>query len=150
MPDMNHPEDTSVRYEKSDARIGGIVAFGIMLVALVLAVHFTVTGLFDYLKASENRKYPPLPALAAKERLHLPRDPKDTLPIPPPRLQISETVDLDQLRKHEQSLLTNYGWADQKAGVVRIPINEAMDMLADPQTAAAHGIRVRAAKGSKK
>ena len=146
MPDTNHPADTSVRYEKSDAHVGGIVTFGIMLAVLLLAVHFAATGLFDYLKASENRKYPPLPALAAKERPHLPHD---LGKIPAPRLQVSETMDLSKLRKHEESLLTNYDWVDRKAGVVRIPIDEAMRLLADPQTAEAHGVRVRAPKEKK-
>jgi hypothetical protein len=33
------------------------------------------------------------------------------------------------LRRHEDEILNSYGWVDQKAGVVRIPIDKAMDLL---------------------
>jgi hypothetical protein len=34
------------------------------------------------------------------------------------------------LRQHEDEVLNHYGWVDQKAGVVRLPIDKAMDILA--------------------
>ena len=38
-------------------------------------------------------------------------------------------------------MLSSYGWVDRRRGIVRIPIDEAMRLLADPKTAEAHGIR---------
>jgi hypothetical protein len=35
---------------------------------------------------------------------------------------------LKDLRAHEQTELTTYGWIDQKAGVVRLPIDRAMEL----------------------
>ncbi|HEX2852944.1 MAG TPA: hypothetical protein VHO24_06880 [Opitutaceae bacterium] len=35
---------------------------------------------------------------------------------------------LVELRKKEAELTTKYGWVDQKAGVVRLPIERAMDL----------------------
>jgi hypothetical protein len=35
---------------------------------------------------------------------------------------------LAELRKKEAELTTKYGWVDQKAGVVRLPIERAMDL----------------------
>jgi hypothetical protein len=35
---------------------------------------------------------------------------------------------LQDLRANEQTELTTYGWIDQKAGVVRLPIDRAMDL----------------------
>jgi hypothetical protein len=35
---------------------------------------------------------------------------------------------LQELRDHEQAELTTYGWIDQKAGVVRLPIDRAMEL----------------------
>jgi hypothetical protein len=132
MPDPNspgpHPE---VRYEKSDARVGAIIAFGVLLAVLGLIVHVSAGWLFDCLKEREQQKYEPLPSLAAKERVRLPRKLDEIPNIPEPRLQISEPVDLAKLRQVEDSLLNSYGWVDRENGIVRIPIDEAMRRLAE-------------------
>jgi hypothetical protein len=129
MPDPNpppaHPE---VRYEKSDARGGAIIALGVLLVVMGLIVQASAGWLFDFLKEREQRKYQPLPSLVAKQRMHLPRDLDK---IPQPRLQVPEALDLEKLRQEEDSLLNDYGWVDREKGIVRIPIDEAMRQLLD-------------------
>ncbi len=51
--------------------------------------------------------------------------------IPPePRLQTSIGGDLARLREREDALLNSYGWVDATAGVVRLPIERAMDLVA--------------------
>ena len=42
---------------------------------------------------------------------------------------MNEPVNLQALRKKEQDALTTYGWVDQHAGVVRIPMERAKDLL---------------------
>ena len=39
--------------------------------------------------------------------------------------------DLEQLRRKQQELLNSYGWVDRDAGVVRIPIERAMDLVGE-------------------
>jgi len=52
-------------------------------------------------------------------------------PVPPsPHLQTAPGLDLQTLRSHETALLTTYGWGDRSRGVVRIPIDRAMALLA--------------------
>lgn len=129
MPDPNPPPAHSeVRYEKSDARGGAIIALGVLLAVLGLIVQASAGWLFDYLKEREHRKYQPLPALAAKQRAQLPRDLDK---IPQPRLQESEPLDLAKLRHQEDSKLSSYGWVDHEKGIVHIPIDEAMRLFAD-------------------
>jgi len=48
---------------------------------------------------------------------------------PEPRLQVSAPKDLEQYKAAQGEILNSYGWVDQKAGVVRIPIDRAMDIL---------------------
>src|SRR5437762_1164629 len=43
--------------------------------------------------------------------------------------QIASDADLKQLRATEDAVLTTYGWIDRKNGIVRIPIDRAMDLL---------------------
>jgi hypothetical protein len=45
-------------------------------------------------------------------------------------LQVDEVRYLGRLHEHEDSILNSYGWVDQKAGIVRIPIERAMDIVA--------------------
>ena len=72
----------------------------------------------------------------------------DARRLPPmPRLQSAPITDLKDMRAAEDQILTGYGWVDQQHGVVRIPIDRAIDLLAqrgvaarpqnEPQSAAA-------------
>jgi hypothetical protein len=63
---------------------------------------------------------------------HLSTDYKDYLNqnFPSPQLEIDERTQLDKVRLKEEETLATYGWVDQKAGVVRIPIERAMDLIA--------------------
>jgi hypothetical protein len=49
--------------------------------------------------------------------------------VPPePRLQTNPRQDLADLRAKEDETLNSYGWVDRNAGVVRIPIDEAITL----------------------
>lgn len=50
---------------------------------------------------------------------------------PEPRLQRVPIADLTRLREREERLLTSYGWVDREAGVVRIPVERAMQLVAE-------------------
>ena len=45
-------------------------------------------------------------------------------------MQINERTELNDIRKREEDILSTYGWVDQNAGTVHIPIDRAMDLLA--------------------
>lgn len=49
--------------------------------------------------------------------------------FPLPREQVSPQADLQAFRTREEAELNSYGWIDRKAGVVRIPIDRAMDLI---------------------
>jgi len=134
------PEHAGLGYETTDARIGPILGFAIGLAVFTVVVQLGLAWLFDVFRADARRESRPLPALAETERLQLPRDVDE---IPKPRLQKSELADFQKQRQEEESLLHSYGWVDRDAGILRIPIEEAMRILADPTSAKAHGIRVK-------
>ncbi len=50
--------------------------------------------------------------------------------FPQPRLQSSPTIDLLDLLREERARIASYGWVDQKAGIARIPVDRAMQILA--------------------
>ncbi|HVV00868.1 MAG TPA: hypothetical protein VHH88_05865 [Verrucomicrobiae bacterium] len=45
-----------------------------------------------------------------------------------PRLQILPPAELKEFRTRQEEELNSYGWVDRTAGVVRIPIERAMDL----------------------
>lgn len=51
--------------------------------------------------------------------------------LPEPKLQVRPRDDLKALRAEEDALLDHYGWVDRKSGVVRIPIERAIELTAE-------------------
>jgi hypothetical protein len=47
---------------------------------------------------------------------------------PAPRITDQPMIELQQLREQEDRVLGTYGWADKKNGVVRIPVQRAMEL----------------------
>ena len=112
--------DPTVHHEESDVDIRGILGFAAGLLVVAIVVHIAMWGLFRYFEASaaHHEEQPTYP-LAAKQEQRLP---------PEPRLQTNPRQDLADLRAAEDQTLTTYGWVDRNAGVVRIPVEEAMKL----------------------
>jgi hypothetical protein len=60
--------------------------------------------------------------------------PPATIPkYPNPLIQgsMATKVDIARVRREEQHLMNSYGWVDEKKGIARIPIEEAMKKVAE-------------------
>ena len=114
------PAPPGVGHEHSDVRVAPIVAAGIGLAIVLVIVAGLMLGLYDVFAAREARLSPPPNPLAAAAGPRLP---------PQPRLQVHPVKDLRELREAESNLLDHYGWVDKSAGVVRIPIDRAIELL---------------------
>jgi hypothetical protein len=115
-PDLENP---TVHHEESDVNIRGILIFAAGLIVLAAVIHVLIWGVFRYFDAREARRQTIEYPLAVQEESRLP---------PEPRLQTNPRQDLQDLRAAEERLLTTYGWVDRNAGVVRIPVDEAMKL----------------------
>lgn len=133
------PEKYTPAYETTDATLGPILKFCFWL-AVTLVIVFT--GMYGALRAAQE-----IPAIGDR-----PPHPLAALnnPIPPaPHLEMQrgvkqgwdgKTVDLqkpqpfttlmwEDLRKPAQEELTSYGWIDQDAKIVHVPIERAMELV---------------------
>jgi hypothetical protein len=110
-------DNADVHHEASDVNFRAILTFGISLTVAAALIHVLLWLLFMYFQNREARAGVRQFPLAAEQQNRLP---------PQPRLQINPRQDLSELRAGEESILNTYGWVDQTAGVVRIPIDEAM------------------------
>ena len=103
------------------------------------AAYFIVRGLFWYLDHRFEADQTPVSPLVT----HAPTDTRRIPPqyngdyekflkegFPAPQLEINERTELNNERLREENTLSTYGWIDQKAGTVRIPIDRAMELVA--------------------
>lgn len=110
-----------VGYEKRDANatwIFGIVAF---LLVSGLIIHFCIAGVIERM---EKKPLPQDSWSGARPAVNTEAELKGV-----PRLQLAPAVDLQAFRAREDAELNSYGWVDQTAGVVRIPIERAIDLI---------------------
>jgi hypothetical protein len=122
-------------YERQDIGVSGVLYFLFGLALAGLFVYFVVNGIYSYLeKNSEANQTPvsPLVTNAPADTRKLSSDYKDYLKqnFPSPQLEVDERGQLDKIRTDEAETLSTYDWVDQKAGTVRIPIDRAMDLIA--------------------
>jgi hypothetical protein len=137
-----HPANSSGNggYERSDIGAAGVLYFLLGLAVAGLLAYFIVDGLYSYLdKRSEAEQAPvnPLVTNAPTDTRRIPKDYPKTA-FPDPRLEDDERGQLNRIRLKEEETLATYDWIDQNAGTVRIPIDRAMDLVAQ------HGLPVRA------
>jgi hypothetical protein len=119
-------------YERSDISAAGILYFLGGLAVAGLLTYFIVDGLYHYLdKRSAARQTPvsPLVTNVPADTRQIPRDyPQRT--FPDPKLEEDERGQLNDIRLKEEQTLNTYDYIDQKTGTVRIPIDRAMDLIA--------------------
>jgi len=108
-------------YERTDANVRGLTGFAVGLVLLMLVGMFAMRMFYVQMAEHQVRTDPALSPLAAQ----LPDHPPD------PRLQVMPAADLQQIRAEEQEKLTSYGWVEPNAGVVRIPVERAMELVVE-------------------
>ena len=116
------PERDAHGYERSDVRakwIGTVVAF---LAIGAVAIHFIL-----HLQLGVLAKRPQPQDLWSSAA----RGARPEIPTNVPRLQISAPADLAAFRSREDTELNTYGWINKTQGIVRIPIQEAMNLIVE-------------------
>jgi len=116
-----HAQAGQHAHEETDVRVRPIVVAAAGLSAILVLALVVVQLLFHYFAVREGRRSPPANPLAGAYGRQVP---------PEPRLQTEPREDLVTLRAREDERLHGYAWMDRDAGVARIPIERAIDLLA--------------------
>jgi hypothetical protein len=117
--ELGHPK---AGHEEHDVDAIVITKFGIGLTIVMISTLFLVWGLFSFFVKEDGGSYTAAPPLSATGK---------GVRVPPqPRLQDKPRADLQEIRAAEEHALTSYGWVDQSKGMVRMPIDRAMDAIA--------------------
>lgn len=110
------PNGASEGYERSDANPRGLLRWALWLIAVLVVVFVSMAGLFDFYGKVQSLGKPASPFENAR-----------VLP-PAPRLQVEPRAELHSYCLAQAKLLNSYGWADEHNGVVRIPVDRAMEL----------------------
>ncbi len=116
---MNSPEPNSRGgHERRDADVVSLVLIaGLLLICGALVV-FSCLGLLHFFHVKD----------AARSQ-RVTTTTQHSAEFPEPRLIVIPAADFAELRAREDEELKSYAWIDRKSGIVRIPIERAMELI---------------------
>ncbi len=129
--DELHNDDTA--HEESDINIHAVLTATAVIAAVCLVTAGLMLGLFRFLEGQAETRDPRLSPLATPAV----KMPSNTMgsptfgDAPDPKLLTDEPRYLSGVRGGWQSTLHSYAWIDQQAGVARIPIDRAKELLVE-------------------
>jgi hypothetical protein len=107
------------RYERRDANIPALLKIALALFVTIALAMVSMDGMFHYFAKSQQLGPPASPF-----------EKEDVRVLPPqPRLQVQPKVDLKTYCESQLKDLNSYGWVDEHNGVVRVPVDRAMDLI---------------------
>jgi hypothetical protein len=148
--------DASAGYERSDASVTGIAVFLVSLLIFVAVIGMLCYGIGGWFNARMNREDGPnskwTKTVDVRQLGNLPSSPElqnkmaeITQTFPTPRLLTDDgDQDVADMHAREDLLLSNYSWVDQSKGTVRIPIEQAMQLIAQRGLPVAPAVTIQA------
>lgn len=107
-----------------DSEIHVRAIFG-SIVGLALLVAFSFAAMWTFSKGLKARSISRDPAPLPVAEANQPR------PRPRAALQADPTADMVKFAKEEEAALTSYAWVDRAGGVAKIPVDRALDLVAE-------------------
>jgi hypothetical protein len=120
-PPTRRDDDRPSAYDDRDIDARAISRFSLGVLALCVFSFGAAYWLVEALSERVEERYPE-PPIAATARPTVPEG---------PLLQARPEAGLAILRAQEEARLEQYAWIDRGEGVVRIPIERAMDLIAE-------------------
>jgi hypothetical protein len=127
---MIDPASDHEGFEHEDMNSKGPLYFMAGLVLLCAVIYLIVFGMYRFLDSYASTHQPPLSPMVAPEadtRLVTREDPQT---FPQPRLEENERTELRSFIEDQDRQLATYDWVDKNKGIVRIPIDRAMELIA--------------------
>jgi hypothetical protein len=120
---MTEPQATTPSQTGHEANVVTskfVLMFGAVLATVTVVILLLMGGLLRTFDRREARSDPPPPLLAITRQ-----------PPPEPRLQVAPMQDLQAVQASADAMLQAYAWVDRNSGIVRIPIDRAIDLLVE-------------------
>ena len=119
--DGTNSHESHGAHEQSDISVGGVGKFGLWILVGVVVSLGLMGLLFNRFEAREEAKAVPLPPMAKANPRKQPPD---------PRLEEDPVKSLAEFRATEDARIRSYAWIDPDKGVVQLPIERAMELVA--------------------
>jgi hypothetical protein len=116
--------DVPPAQEASFLNMRTLIIGAVGLVGMIVFVHILAGVLFGYFSFLNPFGVAPPPAEPGSA-------PVPTVIPAAPTLQVDYITDLQRVQSTQEANIHNYGWVDQEAGIVRIPIERAMELVAE-------------------
>jgi hypothetical protein len=129
-PTSNLQTSNHEGFEHEDMNSKGPLYFMAGLTLLCVVIYLIVFGMYRFLDSYASTHQPPMSPMVAPEantRLVTPEDPET---FPQPRLEVNERTELRSFIEDQDRQLATYDWVDKNKGIVRIPIDRAMELIA--------------------
>lgn len=118
MTDERAGDHGGVRSEEDRISTGPIIAVGVGAVVLFFLASFVT---ISYLRVKEGDRPPlPMPAELGRSKIGM---------VEQQIFDLATRGEQDRARKRER--LSSYGWVDRGAGIVHVPIERAMQLVAE-------------------
>lgn len=126
---LEHVEHPETSYDHSDLGARGIFIFLVGLALTVALVHIVIYG---FVRVYERYQPEGMERAASIMQPEAQAGPKGdpALRFPAPVVQPDPVADMNKFREAEELQLNSAGWIDQKAGIAHIPIDRAIDLVA--------------------
>jgi len=105
----------------TEIEVRSIGGFMVWLCIGIVASAILMYAVYRAFQAQEVAKDRPASPLVDRSKPHLP---------PEPRLQDRPDLDLQRYQMEQERILTSYGWLDPARRIVRIPVDQAIEILA--------------------
>ena len=127
---LNNGHNSDVRFEPEDLSARPIIIGLVALGLVCIASYFIILGIYTALDRYDRRinLHRTLWLRSDTDTRHVTKTQVES--FPQPRLEEDERGQLDGVRIKEESTLNSYGWVDEGSGVVHIPIQRAMQLVA--------------------
>jgi hypothetical protein len=112
-----------VRFEKRDVNERSAFWFGVGILVVMFVVALLMKPLYNLLSSREAAAQAPPAYVLATE--------PGALEPSGPRLQVRPELEIGAFRAQEDAILESYAWVDKEQEIVRIPVAEAMRLVAE-------------------
>jgi hypothetical protein len=114
-------DDMTTGHEANNLRVRGLAVFAAALVGVTVLVLVSLSLVMREFSGEEKQL----------DSLALPRFAGDTGGFPAPIIQPDPAEELTKMKREDLGRLTEYGWIDRAAGIAHIPVDRAIDILAE-------------------
>jgi len=129
-PMTNQPKIDHDGFEQEDLSSRSALYFLAGLVLVCLVVYLIVFGMYRFLDSYATAHQPPMSPMVTPEADTRAVTPQNAETFPQPRLEENERTQFRSFIEDQDRKLATYDWVDKDRGTMRIPIDRAMELIA--------------------